>query len=131
MEEWVKQKACTIEVLPLFFSLYPDDERKAKQICRTCPVKEPCLEFAMKHDERGIWGGTTDRERNRLRIRRYGDLVTLADSLRRNNIYAPEHPSGASPSDLSCISFQESHNQLVSQNLAELRFPSQSVQQVS
>ena len=130
-EKWVQLRACSVEVLPLFFSLYLEDERKAKRICMECPVKGPCLEFALKHSEHGVWGGTTDRERNRIRIRRYEDSVRLANSLQQNNIYELTHPSGASLSSLSCISFQESRNLLASQNLAALQFPSQSVQQVS
>jgi WhiB family redox-sensing transcriptional regulator len=33
-------------------------EARAKEICRTCPVKKPCLEQAIKNRERdGVWGG--------------------------------------------------------------------------
>lgn len=124
MEEWVKRRACTVADLHLFFSLDPKDERKAKNICVDCSVKEPCLEFALKHSEHGVWGGTTDRQRNRIRIRRYADSVALASFSLHNNTHAPAHPSGASPFSLSCISFQESRNLLASQNLAALRFPS-------
>jgi len=35
----------------------------ARRICNTCPYKEPCLEWAVVHDEMGIWGGTTQKER--------------------------------------------------------------------
>ena len=131
MEAWVQLRACSVTELHLFFSLDPKDERKAKNICADCPVKEPCLEFAMRHDERGVWGGTNDRQRNRLRIKRYADLVALASFSLHNNTHAPMHPSGASPFSLSCISFPKSHNQLASRNLAALRFPSQSGQQAS
>lgn len=40
---------------------------EAKTICATCPVKEQCLEFAIKNDERdGVWGGLTAKERKAL-----------------------------------------------------------------
>ena len=100
MEEWVQYRACTVEVLPLFFSLDLGDERKAKNICVGCPVKEPCLEFALKHDEKGVWGGTSDRERNRIRIRRYqehSDSAKLSSSLQHNNIHELVHPNDAFP----------------------------------
>jgi WhiB family redox-sensing transcriptional regulator len=35
----------------------------ARRICNTCPYKNPCLEWAVVHDEMGIWGGTTQKER--------------------------------------------------------------------
>ena len=41
--------------------------RSAKQICSGCPYKEPCLIWAIPHKEIGIWGGTTEMERRRIR----------------------------------------------------------------
>ena len=35
----------------------------ARRICGACPYKKPCLEWAVVHDEMGIWGGTTQKER--------------------------------------------------------------------
>jgi WhiB family redox-sensing transcriptional regulator len=35
----------------------------ARRMCAACPYKEPCLEWAVVHDEMGIWGGTTQKER--------------------------------------------------------------------
>jgi WhiB family transcriptional regulator, redox-sensing transcriptional regulator len=43
------------------------DERAAKQICKACPLIMQCLEFAISNHELGIWGGTTERDRQRLR----------------------------------------------------------------
>lgn len=41
----------------------------ARRICATCPVKEPCLEYALDHHiEHGVWGGTSERGR-RLIVR--------------------------------------------------------------
>jgi len=40
----------------------------AKAVCRTCPVRSQCLEFALEsNQEAGIWGGTDEDERRRLR----------------------------------------------------------------
>ncbi len=48
-------------------------ERAAKEICRRCPVKRPCLEFAMQTREpHGIWGGLNKLERKQLLDRRAG-----------------------------------------------------------
>ena len=35
----------------------------ARRMCLGCPYKKPCLEWAVVHDEMGIWGGTTQKER--------------------------------------------------------------------
>jgi WhiB family redox-sensing transcriptional regulator len=40
----------------------------AKTVCRSCPVREQCLEFSMvTNQEAGIWGGTTEDERRKMR----------------------------------------------------------------
>ena len=43
------------------------DERGAKQLCSTCPYKVQCLLYALKNDEVGIWGGTTDGQRKSIK----------------------------------------------------------------
>ncbi len=49
-------------------------ERSARALCRTCPVREPCLEYALRVQEpHGIWGGCTAGERRRLLRQRGGD----------------------------------------------------------
>lgn len=41
---------------------------EAKTVCRGCPVREACLDWAMTHpDTHGIWGGLTEGERRTLR----------------------------------------------------------------
>jgi WhiB family redox-sensing transcriptional regulator len=41
---------------------------RAKSLCRICPVREPCLEWAQTHGPAfGIWGGHTEQEREVLR----------------------------------------------------------------
>jgi WhiB family redox-sensing transcriptional regulator len=42
-------------------------EAQAKEICRTCPVKRPCLDYAIAIKEpHGIWGGLNEAERKNL-----------------------------------------------------------------
>lgn len=42
----------------------------AKAVCQVCPVREQCLQFALQtNQESGIWGGTSEDERRRLRKR--------------------------------------------------------------
>lgn len=43
----------------------------ARRICANCPVKEPCLEYALEHRvDHGVWGGCSERERRRILKRR-------------------------------------------------------------
>lgn len=39
----------------------------AKAICNSCPLIVPCLEYAINNSEIGIWGGTTESQRDGLR----------------------------------------------------------------
>lgn len=43
----------------------------AKRICRGCPVKVECLQYALERGERfGTWGGVSEARRRGLRARR-------------------------------------------------------------
>jgi len=47
--------------------------RMLRQVCSACPMKEPCLGYALRVKVVGFWGGMTDgeraKERKRLGIR--------------------------------------------------------------
>jgi WhiB family redox-sensing transcriptional regulator len=44
-----------------------EQAEEAKAFCRTCPSKEPCLEFALSTgQDLGVWGGMAADERRRL-----------------------------------------------------------------
>ena len=52
----------------VFFPEKGGSVREAKAVCAGCPVRAQCLEHALAHDERfGVWGGTSERERRRLK----------------------------------------------------------------
>lgn len=43
----------------------------AKRVCDGCPNSVPCLEYAVANpDVQGIWAGTSQRMRERIRTRR-------------------------------------------------------------
>jgi WhiB family transcriptional regulator, redox-sensing transcriptional regulator len=53
-------------------------ERAAKAICRTCGVREDCLEYALRiREPHGIWGGMNEAERKQL-LDRMTPLTHLA-----------------------------------------------------
>jgi WhiB family redox-sensing transcriptional regulator len=69
--EWRSQANCLGIETNLFF---PDRGsemiQQAKAVCHSCVVREQCLQFALVNSERfGIWGGTSERERKRIRRR--------------------------------------------------------------
>ena len=42
-------------------------EHRAKAICAQCPVRQPCLQYALKiREPHGIWGGLNEVERKQL-----------------------------------------------------------------
>lgn len=50
----------------------PTTTKKAIAVCNRCPVREPCLEFALKNSiQYGVWGGTSERHRRKLKSKSY------------------------------------------------------------
>ena len=70
---WMGQGRCR-ELPPEVF--FPSDGvgvEVARRHCAECPVKAPCLEYALEnHIEHGVWGGCSERERRRIARSRRG-----------------------------------------------------------
>jgi WhiB family redox-sensing transcriptional regulator len=72
-EGWRDQAACRCCDAELFFpagstGVVLDQIQAAKSVCQRCPVQRPCLEFALAtKQDAGIWGGTDEEERHRMR----------------------------------------------------------------
>lgn len=65
---WFAEAACRDVHTDVFFPEKGATTTAARDICRQCRVQTLCLAYALEHDERnGIWGGTTPRERSRLK----------------------------------------------------------------
>ena len=65
---WARRASCRALDAELFFPETMNDEEAAKRVCAACPVREECLEHAMRNGEAfGIWGGLNLRERRVLR----------------------------------------------------------------
>jgi WhiB family redox-sensing transcriptional regulator len=48
-------------------------ERAAKAICKLCPVRRDCLDYAIRiREPHGIWGGLNELERKQVIERRAG-----------------------------------------------------------
>jgi hypothetical protein len=44
------------------------NSHQAKMICARCKQKDDCLEYSLKHEPWGIWGGLTEQERAVMRL---------------------------------------------------------------
>jgi WhiB family redox-sensing transcriptional regulator len=70
---WAARAACVNEDPELFFPLGggPDARRqelRAKRVCRACPVRDDCLEWALTtFQDAGVWGGLGEEERREIR----------------------------------------------------------------
>ena len=75
LENWRTRAACRGPETALFFPPSSAErreerdarERRAKAICRECPVRSQCLDHALHLAEmHGIWGGLNESERRGL-----------------------------------------------------------------
>lgn len=78
-DDWQPRAACRGPQAAVFFppaTFERKDEKeereaRAKAICATCPVKKPCLEYALRiREPHGIWGGLNEVERKQVLTRR-------------------------------------------------------------
>lgn len=80
--EWMRAGKCR-EVHPAVF--FPSDGvgvEVARKLCADCPVKEPCLEYAITNRiDHGVWGGASERERRRIMRQRRLDAAALRASM--------------------------------------------------
>ncbi|HLI74767.1 MAG TPA: WhiB family transcriptional regulator [Acidimicrobiales bacterium] len=79
--EWMARGRCRTMDPAIFFPSDGIGVQAAQRICSDCPVKTPCLEYALVNRvDHGVWGGTSERERRRiLRSRRLTSLSRLAN----------------------------------------------------
>lgn len=71
-ELWQERAACKGPQAAVFFPPSQVErkderearERRAKVICASCPVRRPCLDYAIRiREPHGIWGGLNETER--------------------------------------------------------------------
>ena len=71
--DWREQASCRDTDPDLFFPVGTtgpavEQIEAAKAVCHECSAREACLEFALvTNQESGIWGGTSEEERRKLR----------------------------------------------------------------
>jgi WhiB family transcriptional regulator, redox-sensing transcriptional regulator len=71
--DWREDAACRDTDPDLFFPVGTtgpavEQIESAKAVCYACAAQAACLEFALStNQESGIWGGTSEEERRKLR----------------------------------------------------------------
>jgi WhiB family redox-sensing transcriptional regulator len=75
---WMARGNCAEQPPATFFPSDGVGVELARKICATCPVKEPCLEYALEQRiDHGVWGGCSERERRRI-LKRRRELATAS-----------------------------------------------------
>ncbi|WP_396653537.1 WhiB family transcriptional regulator [Microbacterium sp. WCS2018Hpa-9] len=72
-ETWMTAARCATTDPELWFPRHGDlpTAERAKKICRECPVRAQCLEFALRTNQReGIYAGYSPKSLERLRRNR-------------------------------------------------------------
>lgn len=74
-QDWRTQAECRGADANLFFPETGGSANPARHICKTCTVRDACLEYALAtpvtHDW-GVWGATSEDERQQIRRCRTG-----------------------------------------------------------
>ncbi|MQA84799.1 MAG: WhiB family transcriptional regulator [Streptosporangiales bacterium] len=74
VSDWTELAACRGVDPELFYPIGTagpalEQVAAAKAVCARCPVRDECLEWALRTGEpHGVWGGTTPEERRYLRL---------------------------------------------------------------
>lgn len=90
--DWRLKGKCAKLTPPQYDKLFfPNSGRSinnAKKFCTNCPVEEECLEFALTNEVKGIWAGTSEKDRiGILRFRnQLSGIVVAKKIVARKNI---------------------------------------------
>lgn len=63
---WMADGLCNLYPDVSWFPERGQDAAAAKAVCARCPVSAQCLAYALEHEERGIWAGTSERKRKQI-----------------------------------------------------------------
>jgi WhiB family redox-sensing transcriptional regulator len=73
---WMAQGQCRSTNTDSFFPSHSLGVEAAQRLCAECPVRSECLDYALLHRiDHGVWGGTSERERQRIIRQRRGAVV--------------------------------------------------------
>lgn len=67
-DEWWQHAKCLGMNAEFFYPSRGESLKAPIAVCKTCPVSEECLEWALDNGEKhGIWGGMSERRRRTIR----------------------------------------------------------------
>ena len=79
--EWMSRARCRGTDPDTYFPSGSLGVDAALRVCKECPVRTECVEYAMAHKIYiGIWGGLSERQRRRLRRQRRATAAQSAQS---------------------------------------------------
>lgn len=90
-----RDAACRGSDPDLFFPEYPRFEPAAAKVafetlCRACPARQECFDYAMANKTSGVWAGTTteqrDLARRRAASRRRAEARRAAEARRQEEL---------------------------------------------
>ena len=87
-EPWMQDALCAQVDGDIFFPEKGGSGYAAKAVCAACDVRAQCLEYALRTNQtHGIWAGTTEPERRRMRTntRAWRVPADLDDRIRELN----------------------------------------------
>jgi len=104
-EDWRIAHRCGVDQDAIFFPSKGASLSEAKAICVRCPIRAQCLREGLRVPEtKGVWGGTNDRQRRKLKAHQDlsdAELLALADRTsttpERSRSPKPAKPSLVAP----------------------------------
>lgn len=73
---WRAAAACRGMRPDIFYPAQGETAASARAVCAGCPVRQPCLDYAVANERLGFWGGASERERAAMRRRRRRNAAT-------------------------------------------------------
>lgn len=80
-EDWQDLALCAETDPEAYFPEKGGSTAAAKATCDRCDVREQCLDYALTEDIHfGVWGGTSERERRKLRAERRAPKLPVTEA---------------------------------------------------
>lgn len=106
---WDRLAACKGMDTEIWFGEDTVYVTKAKEVCAACPVKDLCREEAIRLHLKGVWGETTDPERETIRRkRRTPDPSKRKPVCQKGHEFTPENTYQRPNGDRQCRVCQRS-----------------------